>query len=140
MNITLDIDGPRDPGYVLEAAEAASQAIRVLCHLTRDHGSLRSPAQADRLLRYLEAAAAGYRQLLGQVSAWLEEEQSAGRIEMHGGRFGGRPDLAQAAVTLCLDAAEHAADQVRYEIHTAAGITTDMATACGAGNEEDGDG
>lgn len=126
ITITLNIDGPREPGYVLEVGEAVPEAVRVLNHLTRDSGSLQYPAEADRLLRYLAAAAAGYPQLLEQAARWLEAEHAAGRVRVADGRFTGDPAGAIAEVRAALDEAKTAAHTLWAALNGAAHVTNDL--------------
>ena len=127
VTVNLNTDGPRDPQYVLEVAEAFSQAVRVLNHLTLARESLEYPSEADSLLRYLSAAAAGLPQLLGQVTSWLHAEVCAGRVEMaSGSRF---PDagLAGDVVRLKLEAAAADAGRLQKALDAAASVTSGMA-------------
>lgn len=126
ITVVLNIDGPREPGYVLEVAEAVAQAVRVLNHLTRSHDSLRHPHEADALLRYLESAAAGHQQLLGQIAGWWEEEQHAGRIRVADGRFTGDPVAAVAEIRARLRAAGWAAETLRAALGGATSVTHDL--------------
>ena len=136
--VALNIGGPRDPRYVLEVAEAFAECIRVLNHLTRDHAALEYPAEADTLIRYLSRAAAMLPQLLGQVGAWLEQEDAAGRITVPAGEYRGNPLLAVASARLRLDMAVGAAAALRMELDNAAAVTTDLAGV--PDGEEDDDG
>ena len=129
ITVTLNIDGPRDPGYLLEVAEAAAEAVRVANHLTRTHSSLKYPHEADTLLRYLESAAAGHRQLLSQITGWLEEEQKAGRIRVADGRYMGDPAAAVAEVRERLKAGKWAAEMLRAALDGAASVTNDLGGA-----------
>lgn len=66
MTVTIDIDGPREPEYVLELAEAFAEAVRALNHLTMSRESIVYPNQADHLIRCLSSAASRLPQLLEQ--------------------------------------------------------------------------
>ena len=133
ISVTLNIDGPRDPHYVLEVAEAFSQAVRVMNHLTRDHAALRYPSEVDGLVCYLSAAAAMTPQLLGQVSRWLAVEQEAGRVRVPAGEHAGNPVRAVAAARTGLDAASVAADAFREVLEVVASVTANLGAA--EGNE-----
>jgi hypothetical protein len=126
-SVTLNTDGPCDPLYVLEVAEALAEAARVLNHLTRGHECLEYPSEADRLIREVSVAAGRLPQLLGQVTRWLSDEQAAARIEMPGGEYAGRPDLAFTAARLRLDAAAGLAGELQEMLDAAASVTCDMA-------------
>lgn len=126
ITVVLNIDGPRDPGYTLEVAEAAAEAVRVLNHLTRSHASLEYPAEVDRLLRYLESAAARHQQLLSQITGWLETEQAAGRIRTADGAFISDPAEAVAEVRSDLSEARMAAEALRAALKHAASVTSDL--------------
>jgi hypothetical protein len=125
--VTLNVDGPRDPGYVLEVAEAVPEAVRVINHLTRDHAALREPAEVDRLLRYLESAADRHDQLLSQIISWLEEEQAAGGVRVTGGEYRDNPAGAITRIRARLDTAKFAAEMLRAALDDAAMVTSDLA-------------
>jgi hypothetical protein len=129
INVTLNIDGPREPGYVLEVAEAGAEGMRVLSHLTRSHAALREPADVDRLLRYLESAAAGHGQLLRQITGWLEEEQAASRIRVAGGEYTSDPAGAIGKVRARLDKGKWAAEMLRAALDDAASVTSNLSAA-----------
>lgn len=126
ITVTLNIDGPRDPQYVLEVAEAAPEAVRTLNHLTFAHSSLQYPSEADRLLHYLSSAVGGYPQLLGQVMAWLEAEQQAGRVRVADGQFVDNPAGAIDMVRAKLDAAREAAEALWSALHAARSVTNNL--------------
>ena len=136
--VALNVDGPRDPRYVLEVAEAFAECVRVANHLTRDHAALEYPAEADTLIRYLSSAAAMLPQLLGQVGSWLEAEHAAGRVRAVAGEYKGRPDAAVSVARLRLDVARGTAAALRQELDNAASVTIDLAGV--PDGEEDGDG
>ena len=125
--ITLNTDGPCDPGYVLEVAEGIAEGVKVLNHLTRDHAALEYPSEADRLIRELASAAARLPQLLGQVSAWLSAEQEAGRIIVTYGDYAGQPARAVATAAIRLDEAEAYAGNLQVVLGMAASVTSTMA-------------
>lgn len=126
ITVTLNIDGPRDPGYVLEVGEAVPETVRTLNHLTLSHDSLKYPSEADRLLHYLSSAAAGYQQLLGQVMLWLETEQQAGRVRVADGQFVDNPAGAIDMVRAKLDAAREAAEALWSALHAAGSVTNNL--------------
>jgi hypothetical protein len=136
VNVILDIDGPRDHEYVLEVAEALAESVRVLNHLTRDHGSIRYPSEADVVIRHLAAAASRWPQLLSQIGGWLAAEQQAARIEMaRGTGHEGRPAVAVIAAGRLLDEAAGYARQVQAALDDAAHLTNDMAAAGAEGED-----
>jgi hypothetical protein len=126
ITVTLNVDGPREPGYLLEVGESIPEGVRVANHLTFSHDSLRYPAEADSLLRYLAAAAAGYPQLLEQVLHWLEVEQQAGRVRVADDRFTGDPAGAIAEVRTRLDTARTTAEALWVALSSAASVTSTL--------------
>jgi len=128
-SVSLNIDGPRDPQYVLELAEAFSGCVRVLNHLTRDHGALQYPSEADRLVREVALAVSRLPQLLGQAGAWLEAERAAGRILVPSGTFAGDPDLAVVTARLRLDEAAAYLAEAERALSAAAAVTAGLAAA-----------
>ena len=125
--ITLNTDGPREPGYVLEVAEGLAESVRVLAHLTRDHEALQYPSEADRLLRELASAAARIPQLLAQAARWHAAEDAAGRIEVPSGEWAGRPGTAVTALQVRLDAARATAAALAADLEHAAQVTSALA-------------
>lgn len=134
-NVTLNVDGPRDPQYVLEVAEAAAQCVRVLNHLTRDHAALEYPAEADTLIRYLSSAAARLPQLLVQVGAWLEQEAADGRIRVIRGED---PVTVVIAAQLRLERAAQIAAELQEALDFAASVTTGLAGVPDGKEDDDG--
>ena len=126
--ITLDIDAPRDPAYTRAVAEAAAEAIRVLNHATfgAGNGALRHPSDIDAVLRSLAALAFRLPQLRSQLAAWLEAEQAAGRIQVTGGEYEGKPALAVAEARSWLAAAAVHAAELAEALDAAAGIACHM--------------
>ena len=102
INVVLNPDAAVDHLYVLEVAEAASEAIRVLNHQTL-HGALESPEDADVVVSALATMAHRLPQLLDQVGHWLEAEEAAGRLEVTDGKFAGKPGAAVDVVRTYLD-------------------------------------
>jgi hypothetical protein len=138
MSITINIDGPRDPRYVLELAEGFAEIARALNHVTRDHAALRYPSEADQLLRDISLALSRVPQLLGQVAGWLDAEYEEGRITMAGGEFPQRA-LAVMAVRARLEEAGGYAMTAGVAVDQAAEVTSHMAVREG-GDEERGAG
>ena len=129
MNITIDVDGPREPEYVLELAEAFAEAVRALNHLTMSRESLRYPSEADRLIRSLSSAASRLPQLLGQVSRWLADEHAAGRLEAVSGEHAGDTPVAVITARGWLAEAGHLAGRLQVALDAAAAVTSSMAAA-----------
>ena len=126
-SISLNTAGPRDPRYVLEVAKALAECARVLNHLTRDHGALQYPSEADRLIRVIASAASRLPQLLGQVGAWLGAEQDAGRIRVPEGPFRGLPASAVIEARNCMDEAAGLAERLQEALGAAASVTASLA-------------
>ena len=124
--VALNIDAPPSPDYVLELAETIAEAVRVLNHQTRHHEALEYPSQADTLIRYLSSAASRLPQLLEQVSAWMNAEYAAGRIQMTGGEFM-QPAVAGLAVEARLGKAAEHAEALRQALDSATAVTSAMA-------------
>ena len=102
-NITLRTDGPHSPQYRAEVEDALAECARVLCYATRESaGGLVSPADADRLLDALCAAAGMLPQLLTQVSAFLAVKAASGRLGDDSGRD---PEVLADAAALHLEVA-----------------------------------
>ena len=139
MNLDLNIDGPRDPDYVLEVAEAFAEAARVMNHLTRDHGALQYPSEADRLIRDVSLAVSRLPQLLEQVAGWLEAEQAAGRITMASGSPYLSSSFAAEVARMKLEQAQAHARILQQALDAAASVTSDMAGVDGS-EDEDADG
>jgi prephenate dehydratase len=87
----LSPHGPYTPEDTLAAADALTEAVRLINHATMSDG-LELPGDAYTLLGRLERAVSGLPQALKQTAAWLDVEYAAGRI----GRDG-HPDAADAA-------------------------------------------
>ena len=130
--IILNIDGPRDPLYVLEVAEAYAHSVRVLNHLTRDHEALEYPAEAHRLVGELSCAAERTPQLLRQIGGWLEREQAAGRIGTDDGTWHA---TKVTAARVRLDRAA----QIAAELHEALAFAASAICHLTAVREDDGD-
>lgn len=81
MLIELNNDGPHSPETAQQAADMVAEGIRYLNHATAPGaGGLESPQDVYGLLGALSTAAGRLPQLLGQVSAWLQDECAAGRL------------------------------------------------------------
>jgi len=128
-SVTLNIDGPRDPRYALEVAEAFAGCARVLCHLTRDPAALEYPAEAYRLIREIRAGIGMLPQLLGQAGGRLEAWRAAGQVRVAGGTFAGDPDLAVITARLRLDEARMHLAEAEMALSAAASVTADLAAA-----------
>lgn len=85
-----------------ELAEQAAEAIRGLNHLTRDAGSLRTPAEAYRVLSALSAATERLPQTLQQLDALLQLWTEQGVVSIDDGEFIGDPEAAAATVSVHL--------------------------------------
>ena len=127
MDIAINPDGPADPLYVLELAEAFAERPRALAHLTRHHSALGEPADADQLLRYLETAVSRLPQLLEQVSGWLAAEEAAGRIRMADGSGFPGPVVGVGAARGWLERAQADANRLQRALDAAAQVTAQMA-------------
>ena len=139
MELAINPDGPADPLYVLELAEAFAEITRALNHLTRHHSALGEPADADQLLRYLETAASRLPQLLEQVSGWLAAEEAAGRIRMADGSGFPGPVVAVGAARGWLERAQADARRLQQALDAAAQVTAHMAVREDGTEEESGE-
>lgn len=80
------IDGPHTPETVRKAAEMIADCVRYLNYAARPGaGGLESPQDVYDLLGALSTAAGRLPQLLGQLSAWLQNESAAGRLRVDQG-------------------------------------------------------
>src|SRR6266852_4170222 len=129
MDITLDTDGPRDPRYVLEVAEAFAEAVRVLNHLTLSHEALQYPAELDTLIRSVASGVARLPQLLSQIERWLAVEYAAGRLRVPDGKYAGHPGAAAIAAGLGLETARADAEILQGALDSVASVTADLAAA-----------
>jgi hypothetical protein len=125
--ITLNTDGPREPGYVLELAEGLAETVRTLNHLTRDHEALQYPSEAGRLLREVTSAVYRLDQLLAQAGGWLDAERGEGLITVTGGPYEGKPGTAVVAVKISLDEARECLAQAVTALEAAASVTSTLA-------------
>ena len=73
-------DGPHDDDTTIALAQITAEAIRVLNHATRDTSATSDPATVNAVLGQLAAAAHRLPQLCGQLSGWLRQENTAGRL------------------------------------------------------------
>ena len=126
MDIDLSTGAAPSPERTLHLAETMAELARVLNHQTGDHAALRYPAEADRLVRSLETLAGRLPQLLGQVSAWLRQEQGAGRIEVSHGDWAGNAHAACTAASMRLEVAQMTAETLRADLEAAASVTSTM--------------
>jgi hypothetical protein len=79
-----------------QLATQAAEAIRGLNHLTRDKGSLHTPAEVVRVLAALGEAVARLPQLLSQLDGLVERWTDEDLVAIDYGEFAGDP---RAAVT-----------------------------------------
>ena len=129
INVVLDPDAAVDHLYVLEVAEAASEAIRVLNEQTRHHEALESPEDADVVVSALATMAHRLPQLLDQVGHWLEAEEAAGRLEVTDGKFAGKPGAAVDVVRTYLDGTAGRFREAERLLESAHQVTGAMAPA-----------
>ena len=127
MDIDLNTDGPSDPKYTIEVANALALSVRVLNHLTRHHEALEFPADADLLIRELAVGASRLPQLLSQVGAWLDREQAAGRIEVPSGEYAGNPRTAVVTAGVRLEMASAIAAALQEALEDVARVTSGLA-------------
>ena len=126
--VDLTTDGPCDPKYVHEVADALALSVRVLNHLTRHHEALEYPQDADLLIRQVATAVSRLPQLLDQVTDWLAAEESAGRLRVADGSRFPSSVLAVDVVRLKLDmAARGDAKRLHQALDAAAAVTSDIA-------------
>lgn len=84
--IELRTGGPHSPEYTRQVAETIAEAVRVLNYAARPgSGGLESPQDVHDLLGALMTTAGRLPQLLGQLSAWLQNESAAGRLRVDQG-------------------------------------------------------
>ena len=135
-SVALNINAPPSPDYLLELADAVARIIRTMNHLTRQHEALQYPAEVCMVIGELKSAAGGFPQLLGQIGAWLEREQAAGRIEV-----AGDPDASSEAEVIAarinLDLASAAAEELRDALKAVASVTSALAAAEAQGDDDD---
>ena len=127
--VALNIDGPRDPEYLLEVLQAAAQAIRVANHVSRDRAALGEPADAWHAILELVSVAERLPQLFAQLGGWLEAEQAAARLAVPSGTMAGRPDLTVLTVTETLAHAGTVAEELRAVLNAAANVASTLAAA-----------
>ena len=127
--VALNIDGPRDPEYLLEVLQAAAQAIRVANHVSRDRAALGEPADVYHAILELVSVAELMPQLYGQLGGWLEAEQAAARVAVPSGTMAGQPDLAVLTVTETLAHAGTVAAELRAVLNAAANVAAGLAAA-----------
>ena len=121
--ITLNTDGPREPGYVLEVAEGLAESVRVLCHLTRDHEALEHPAEAYQVACSLELMAERLPQLLEQLSRWYAARHAAGALRVTEGEYAGQPGRAATAAMMRLGAAGISAESFGEDLKAVSAVT-----------------
>lgn len=84
-----------DPKSPAEVADQAAEAIRALNHQLQQD-ALRYAADVYDVVGALKTAAGRLPQLLGELAAWLEREQAAGRLGHVSGDDAGQYALAAA--------------------------------------------
>jgi hypothetical protein len=126
VTVKLDTDGPRDPAYTREVSSALAECVRVLNHLTRDHGALADPADADRLIGDLASAVIDLPQLFEQVTHWFAAEQQAGNLVVASGSHV-TPGAATSRIAVALREAYHAAPDLWGHLQRAASVASDLA-------------
>jgi hypothetical protein len=124
--ITITTAAPADPATITEYGDALPELVRALNHVTRHHGALDHPSDADRLIRNISRAVSMLPQLLEQVAGWLEAEQAAGRIEMAYGSPYPSPALADDVARRQLELAQAQARMLQQALDAAAAVTCDM--------------
>jgi len=128
--VTLSTLGPHSPEYTRRVAGVAAEAVRVLNHATGNHAAeaLEFPSDVDTVLAHLEALAAMLPQLHGQLLAWLQDQNSAGRIRLDHGR-----DSVAAVMEVGMDLldASVAAGRLQDALTAARCWTATMAAAGG---------
>ena len=125
--VALNIDGPRDPEYLLEVLQAAAQAIRVANHVSRDRAALGEPADAYHAILELASVAERLPQLFAQIGGWLQGM----RVAVPSGTLAGRPGLAVLTVTEALEHAGTVASELRAVLTAAANVAAGLAAAEG---------
>lgn len=104
------------PGDPVAVATAAAEAIRRLNHATRPPGTLTAPAQAYEVLGALATAAARTSQAIAQITSYLNDAVSAGKL---GHDLGDDPCLAVDAAATLLAAAQQKAAELASRLGTA---------------------
>ena len=98
-------DGPHDDTSTIALAQIAAEATRALNHATAGGRGLTDPATVYAVLGQLAAAAHRLPQLCGQLSGWLRQENTAGRLAS---TTGGLDDAMDDALASLDRAARHA--------------------------------
>jgi len=125
ITVVLNAGAPPDHLYVLEVAEAASEAIRVLNLQTRHHEALASPEDVDVVLSALATMTHRLPQLLDQLAGRLEAEAKAGRLEV----ALATPGLAVNAVRMSLDYTKDRFREAEESLEAAHQVTAALAPA-----------
>jgi hypothetical protein len=135
--ITLSPGGPHSPAYTRQVANAAAEAIRVLNHATfqASGGALAHPADVDAVIQALATMHARLPQLYGQLTGWLREQATAGRLQTSHGPYRGDPAAAVAEIAISLQNAALGADAAHEALGMAGQIT---ATISAVGGESGG--
>lgn len=135
MDIDLSADAAPSPEHTVQLAETFAEIVRTLNHQTRHHEALRYPHEADRVLREVSCAVSRLDQLLAQSGGWLEAERAAGRIEVTGGPYAGKPGTAVIAARVSLDEARAQLTEAVTALEAAASVTSCMAAREGDSDE-----
>lgn len=73
-------DGPHSDDYTAEMARSFTESVRVLNHATMTRPGLSWPSTVYTVVGDLAAGTAGLRQLFDQLGAFLDAEDTAGRL------------------------------------------------------------
>jgi hypothetical protein len=121
------MDGPHTPETVRDAADLLAEGIRYLNRATAPGaGGLQYPSDVDSVLGDLALMASRLPQLLGQISAWLQDKSAAGPVAVSHGPFAGDPPGAVAAAGMVLMDACHAAGRLQMALDQARQVTATM--------------
>ena len=124
VNIDLSTGAPPSPERTLKLAETLAEIMRVLNHTTMHHEAIGKPSDVDRVVRDLSSMEARLPQLLGQLGAWLEQEEATGRIEVAGQAED--PAVSVMAVVMNLEDASGAAARAQVDLDVAASVTSSL--------------
>lgn len=128
MTVNLNTDGPRDPLYALEVAEALAESVRVLNHLTRDPAALEYPHEVDSLIRDVSLAVGRLPQLLQQAGGRLKAMSAAGILRVVSDDYlQTTPDTAVVRARVSLDEARALLEAAQAAIEAAALVTSGLA-------------
>jgi hypothetical protein len=132
----LRLDNPESPDRTRLLGGILAEAVRALNYATLgDVPGLEFPADADALLGNLALAVMRLPQLLGQVVAWLQDQNAAGRVEVRHGEHRGDPIGAVAVTGVALMDACHAAGQLQAALDAARKVTATLGAPFSAGED-----